>query len=72
MINKILGFLNIEGWDGVKDVYLFIGIGTAIGMTALYYFLVYQKEEMPTKITIPRHLFKIAIWLGIIVFLILI
>jgi hypothetical protein len=69
MIKKLIGFLNIRGWPGVEEIYLLVGIGVAIGMTLAYYFLVYQKEEMPTQISIKANLVKILLMMALMYFL---
>jgi hypothetical protein len=70
MIKKIIGFLNIPGWPGVEEIYLLVGIGVAIGMTLAYYFLVYQKEEMPKRISIKANFVKILLLMALMYFLI--
>ena len=46
-----------------------MGIGVAIGMSLAYYFLVYQKEEMPKQITIKANLVKILLLMALMYFL---
>ena len=69
MVKKLIGFLNIRGWPGVEEIYLFVGIGVAIGMTLAYYFLVYQREEMPKRISIKANLVKILLLMALMYFL---
>jgi hypothetical protein len=69
LVRKVLGFLGIRGWEGVENVYLFVGVGVAIGMSLVYYLLVYRKMEMPRRITIRGHLVKIALLLALLYFL---
>ncbi len=69
MIKKLIGFLNIRGWPGVEEIYFLVGIGVAIGMTLAYYFLVYQKEEMPKRISIKANLVKILLLMVLMYFL---
>lgn len=69
LVRKVLGFLGIHGWEGVENVYLFVAVGVAVGMSLVYYLLVYRKMEMPRRITIRGHLVKIALLLALLYFL---
>lgn len=69
MYREIMGFLNIEGWEGVEYIYTFVLIGVTIGITALYYALVYRPDPKPKPITVSGHIFKIAVYIAILVFL---
>ncbi len=51
MLDKIMGFLSIKGWKGVENIYTLVVVGTIIGMGLLYYFLIYQKEYKPQRLT---------------------
>ncbi|MCP4213140.1 MAG: hypothetical protein GY765_00720 [bacterium] len=71
MLSKIMGFLSIKGWDGVQQVFFFIVIASTVGMSGVYYFLVYQKMDSPQKrITVRGHLIKIGILLVALYFII--
>jgi len=72
MIKRVIGFLSIRGWAGVEEIYLLVGIGVAIGMTLLYYFLVYQKEEKPRRISIKANLVKILFLIALMYFIMII
>ncbi len=65
-----MGFLTLEGWSGVEFIALFVAIGTALGMTALYYLLIYDRLEKPKKrISVKSHLIKIFLLLTLLFFL---
>jgi hypothetical protein len=64
MFEKILGFLNIRGWEGVREIYLLIAVGAALGLNLIYYFLIYKRDEKPRRITIKGNIVKIVLCLA--------
>lgn len=69
MYKEIIGFLNLEGWAGVEYIYTFVLVGVTIGISALYFFLLYHPEPKPKPITVSGHIFKIVVYLSVLVFL---
>lgn len=70
LFERVMGFLGIRGWEGVQDIYVFVAVGTAMGMSLAYYLLVYRKMEMPRRITVRGHLVKIGVLLALLYFII--
>lgn len=73
MFQKVIGFLTLKGWKGVNDIYIFVIIGTIIGIGSLYYFLVYQKEHKPKRLTpIQSYIVKIISLVALLVFILIV
>ncbi len=66
MIKWLMGFLSVEGWAGVQSFYRMVAIGVTVGMFLLYHFLIYQKLDMPKRITVKKNLFKISLLLVLV------
>ena len=69
MFERVLGFLERHGWAGVEEIYLLVGLGVAIGMIFLYFFLVYKKIERPRKISITVNVIMIILLLAVMYFM---
>jgi uncharacterized membrane protein len=69
MFDKVFGFLERRGWAGVQEIYLLVGLGVAMGMIFLYFFLVYKKVERPRRISITVNVIMIILLLAVMYFI---
>jgi len=63
MVGKVTGFLMVEGWTGVATIYLWIGLGSFIGVGAFWFIVFYQKEDMPKRREVKDYLKRIVKYL---------
>lgn len=64
VMDKVLSFLNIKGWEGVREIYLLVGLGALIGMCLLYYWLIFKRDPRPKTINLRNHIIKILLLIG--------
>lgn len=69
MFDRVFAFLERRGWAGVEEIYLLVGLGVAMGMVFLYFFLVYKKVERPRRISITVNVIMIILLLAVMYFI---
>jgi uncharacterized membrane protein len=69
MFERVWGFLSRRGWAGVQEIFLLVGLGVAMGMIFLYFFLVYKKVERPRRISITVNVIMIILLLAVMYFI---
>lgn len=53
MFKKVIGFLTIEGWAGVQNVYWLVGAGVFVGIGMFYWFIYREYFHSPKPRNFP-------------------
>ncbi|MCP5108070.1 MAG: hypothetical protein GY950_32080 [bacterium] len=69
MFKQVFGFLGRYGWAGVELIFYMVAVCVTVGMSLLYFFLIYKKDPMPRRISITGNVVKIIILLTLAYFL---